>query len=367
MDVKSKDIQKFKWGRILMILPFFLFILIEFVEWVNEPELSPLVNFNDGTYILFQHDSDNEYKIIIEGENDQQPVLGTYEEARNGYMRFTPAIPFTEGQVYEVIENGKDYLKFTPFKAIKRTGNKMPMVTGIYPEVDTVPENLLKMYITFSVPVDATQSIHDHITVYDTRSKETRDIFLKLENELWNQDRTAVTLWLDPGRIKKDLIPNKEQGNPIIKFRTYELIVVDNLRDMNGNRIDSMRKKFFVSHRDETKPSVNSWKIHSPAKATKEALKIGFKEALDAMLVLETISIYSSENQIIEGDFQLLDQGKSLQFLPKTTWSSGDYTIKVESRLEDLAGNNLNRLFDVDLEKDVVATKEFYSLSFTIN
>ncbi len=367
MDVKSKNIKKFKWGRMLMILPFFLFILIEFVKWVNEPELSPLVNFDEGSVILFQHNPDKTYKIIIEGENNQQPVLGTFEKRRNGYLAFTPAFPFTPGQAYEIIEDDKDYLRFIAKEAIKCSDNPFPRVTDIYPKTDTVPENLLKMYISFSVPIDATQNIHDHITVYDTRSKETRDIFLKLENELWNKDRTAVTLWLDPGRIKKDLIPNKEQGNPIIKFRTYELLVVDNLRDMNGNRVDSMRKQFFVSHRDETIPNVNSWNVHSPAKGTKEALKIDFNEALDAVLVLETIKIYNSDNQLIYGEFQLLNQGRSVQFIPENTWDSDSYTIQVESRLEDLAGNNLNRLFDVDLQKDFVSNEEFYSLSFTIN
>ena len=32
--------------------------------------------------------------------------------------------------------------------------------------------------------------------------------FLDLQPELWNDDATELTLWLDPGRIKLDLIPN---------------------------------------------------------------------------------------------------------------------------------------------------------------
>lgn len=366
MDVKSKNIKKYKWGRMLMILPFFLFILIEFVNWVNEPELSPLVNFNEGSVILFQHDPDKTYKIIIEGENNQQPVLGTFEKRRNGYLAFKPAFPFTPGQAYEIIEDDQDYLRFITKDAVKSSDKPFPRVTDIFPKTDTVPENLLKMYISFSVSIDATQNIHDHITVYDTRSKETRDIFLKLENELWNTDRTEVTLWLDPGRIKKDLIPNKERGNPIIKFRTYELIVVDNLRDMNGNRVDGQRIQFYVGHRDEIKPSVKDWKIIQPAKGTTEALEIHFNESLDEKLVTETIRLYSNNQQIL-GELNVGKKGRSVQFLPNSNREEGSYTIQVESRLEDLAGNNLNRLFDVDLEKDIVSNEEFYSLSFSIN
>ena len=39
--------------------------------------------------------------------------------------------------------------------------------------------------------------------------------FLDLQPELWNAEGTVLTLWLDPGRIKRDLIPNKELGIPL--------------------------------------------------------------------------------------------------------------------------------------------------------
>ena len=38
-----------------------------------------------------------------------------------------------------------------------------------------------------------------------------KSIFLELENELWNPEHTQLTLWLDPGRIKRDLIPNQRK------------------------------------------------------------------------------------------------------------------------------------------------------------
>jgi hypothetical protein len=38
-----------------------------------------------------------------------------------------------------------------------------------------------------------------------------------------------------------------------------------------------------------------------------------------------------------------------LYFVPPVAWKRGTYILETESRLEDMAGNNLNRLFDVDL------------------
>jgi hypothetical protein len=40
---------------------------------------------------------------------------------------------------------------------------------------------------------------------------------------------------------------------------------------------------------------------------------------------------------------------KQLNFIPNKPWSPGQYNLQVEARLEDLAGNNLNRLFDRDV------------------
>jgi len=45
-----------------------------------------------------------------------------------------------------------------------------------------------------------------------------------------------------------------------------------------------------------------------------------------------------------------------LVFTPALPWKSGHYSITVMSILEDLAGNNLNHLFDVDLTDSEVSS-----------
>jgi hypothetical protein len=41
-------------------------------------------------------------------------------------------------------------------------------------------------------------------------------------------------------------------------------------------------------------------------------------------------------------------------FTPKLPWLAGDYTLRVGGALEDLAGNNVVRVFDVDRRIDSV-------------
>ncbi|MEQ6124024.1 hypothetical protein AAON49_07495 [Pseudotenacibaculum sp. MALMAid0570] len=363
MDVEEKKSGKNR--NLFQILFFFLIISVWIFEWYNKPEpylyrLSP-----DSIQILIDNKND-EYKVIIEGENNQHPVLGEYKKSGD-YIEFIPTFPFTAEQVYEVTKNGEDYFSFLPMQSTQTVDYKSTELLKIYPEVDTVPENLLKMYFTFSHSIDASQNILDHIVVYDTETKETRDIFLRLENELWNKDRTEVTLWLDPGRIKKDLIPNKEHGSPLIKWRTYEIVVVENLRDINGKRIIGKRKEFTVGNRDESKPNIQKWEITKPARDTKESIGFMFHESLDMKLFIETVRVYDSNSKVIKGEFFLSKNAKSALFIPENFWAEGKYTIEVESRLEDLAGNNLNRLFDTDLQSgEVVDYSKTKKISFTI-
>ena len=63
----------------------------------------------------------------------------------------------------------------------------------------------------------------EYIKVINLNTQKEEDIFLTLETELWNADHTELTLWLDPGRIKKDLIPNQKLGIPIKNGNSYEL------------------------------------------------------------------------------------------------------------------------------------------------
>ena len=55
-----------------------------------------------------------------------------------------------------------------------------------------------------------------------------------------------------------------------------------------------------------------------------------------------------------------------LVFTPKRQWLSGYYTLEIEPRLEDVAGNNLERLFDKDLLNDTAKKTAVTKRVFTI-
>ena len=97
-------------------------------------------------------------------------------------------------------------------------------------------------------------------------------------------------------------------------------------------------------------------------------MTLNTNEALDAMLAVETISIRNARNEEVKGNFTLIAQESKVVFTPYQPWKSGTYTVSVASILEDLAGNNLNHLFDVDLTNvnDAQEQLERRTISFEI-
>lgn len=288
---------------------------------------------------------DDTYAVYL-NEHSKTAVLGNFSFEKE-MVNFTPLVPFTPGETYHLY---KDTLLVSSFH-IKQNSSARPELITIYPTRDTVPENLLKMYFVFSEPMQEVGDPLDYITIQNTGDQKEESIFLHLEAELWNKEHTQLTLWLDPGRIKTDLIPNKEKGLPIIKGNTYDIQIDSNWRAANGQTLkETYRKHLYVSSRDTHSPLVSEWEIEIPKANTLDALTIDFKESLDAILVAETIHFFNADSTGVYGEIDLQLNEKGILFYPENPWVKGKFTIQVASKLEDLSGNNLNHLFDRNLQ-----------------
>ncbi len=210
----------------------------------------------------------------------------------------------------------------------------------------------------------------EFITVYNTTEDKAESIFLPLETELWNRQHDRLTLWLDPGRIKTNLIPNREQGLPLKKGNVYTITVDKKWKTAEGQELNkTYLKQWRVITPDTLKPDVKNWKVDAPVSNSDKALAIHFNEPLDHELAQESIGIHSSNGKPIPGDWELNKWGTTLRFTPSSSWKKGNYEIVVNPKLEDFAGNNLNRLFDENLgnTSKVVGEQNDYRIDFTID
>ncbi|MEQ1693380.1 MAG: hypothetical protein ABMA00_18960, partial [Gemmatimonas sp.] len=144
-------------------------------------------------------------------------VAGDYSTS-NSAVEFRPRFPFDAGRTYLVSVNARAAQRASPdslllFRFALPAGDRTPRtaVRAIFPGSDTVPENLLRLYIEFSAPMSRTGGL-DYITLRDEGDLEVKSAFLPLDADFWNDDRTRYTAFLDPGRVKRGILPNEQMG-----------------------------------------------------------------------------------------------------------------------------------------------------------
>ena len=91
---------------------------------------------------------------------------------------------------------------------------------------------------------------------------------------------------------------------------------------------------------------VKAWRVEAP-KSASDDLVIAFPRPLDHALAQRAISI-SREGAPVAGKAALEDNETRFRFTPDSPWQSGWHEIIVDGVIEDLAGNRLGKVFDVD-------------------
>ena len=289
-----------------------------------------------------------QFAIRLSNSTTGQNMLGNWSWV-DDQLTFKPVISFSRGYTYKLFRKNNLILQFSIPEDDRAP---VPEVTGIYPSADTVPENLLKVYLQFSTPMASGKSL-EHITLVRNNSDTLSGTFLDLQPELWNTDGTCLTLWLDPGRIKQGLIPNETLGELLKMGDSYTLTISHGWLSRQGKKsIKDRVMTFFVGPRDDRKPDISRWRISRPRKGTKDTLRIEFPEALDFLLIKSTITVEDPLGKKVPGEIIINKDEKIMLFAPANRWTSGSYLLDADPQLEDLAGNNLARPFDRDLLKD---------------
>jgi len=116
------------------------------------------------------------------------------------------------------------------------SGASTATVAEVYPTADSLPMNLLRMYVQFSAPMTVGDDAEKRIHLLDEKGAIVDKAFLIAAGgqELWDPDHTRLTIFFDPGRIKRDLTPHEALGLPLREGRSYSLTIDSTLRDAHG-------------------------------------------------------------------------------------------------------------------------------------
>lgn len=285
------------------------------------------------------------------------PMLGEHQ-VQAGWLRFVPAFPLEPGLRYRAVFDAGRLPGTSSAAAGKVTSVlQVPVrperatttVTQVYPSADVVPENLLKFYVHFSAPMSR-GNIYEHIRLLNEVNQPVELPFLELAEELWSPDMMRLTLFIDPGRIKREVKPLEEVGPALVNGRRFTLLISGSWKDANGSRMkQAFVKRFTVGPPDRDPPDPRRWAYQAPPIRTREPLAVDFAEPMDSALALRMLHVVDASGRPVPGQPFLAERERLWKFLPLHAWKAGRYTLVVESIIEDLAGNNIGRPFEVEM------------------
>ncbi|MEM9053528.1 MAG: hypothetical protein AAGC47_15850 [Bacteroidota bacterium] len=223
-------------------------------------------------------------------------------------------------------------------------GEPVTHVVAVFPTSDSLPANLLRMYVQFSQAMRPIDNL-EKIKILDEDGQEIRGAIFNNSNELWNDEQTQLTLIFDPSRVKTGLRANEEMGRALIEGKKYQL-VIDSLKDAEGNSTAPFSKSFIAIEEDLNAPTTADWTFVKPNIGSREPMTLRFPEPLDYLGLLQRIQLTDREKKPVSGRVEISVGETEWRLYPAEEWAEDEYILFVHSRLEDPSGNNLNGLFD---------------------
>src|SRR5262245_1078416 len=272
------------------------------------------------------------------------PMLGFYRVRPDGF-RFEPLFPPEPGVNYRAILHREHLpggagagagLVTSTFQVPRRALIPTTVVSQVYPSAEVLPENLLKFYVHFSAPMSSGH-IYDHIRLIgDSTGKEVELPFLEIDEELWDPTMTRLTLFIDPGRIKRGVRPLEEIGPALEMGKRYTLVIDQAWKDGSGNPLQqSFQKSFKTGLPDRQPPNPAQWKIRAPKSGTRQPLAIIFPKPMDHALAQRLIHVTTRSGKLVAGQTALQDEEREWTFVPDASWLRAAHQLLVETTIED--------------------------------
>ena len=210
---------------------------------------------------------------------------------------------------------------------------KEPLKISFEPKAETIPANTLRMYFTFDHP--ARGLVHQsEVTLVGPDGSEIKDAFMNFGQELWSPDGKRLTVFFDPGKIKRNVEAQGDTASPLKEGKSYQIKL--------ANYVHSFQAGPPV--RERLNPRL--WKVVEPSSHC-GWLEIRFDRLMDAALLLDQIEVIEADSGIrISTTKQIQGGGAGLILRPKVKWRVGRYAIVASPILEDVSGNRIGESLD---------------------
>jgi hypothetical protein len=292
---------------------------------------------------------------VANGPAEAPPIAGRFSVTSTA-IEFVPRFPFDPGREYAVAFDPSQLPSPRTSPVVERVV-ALPAVTRVpstvvarmLPTADVLPENLLRVYLEFSAPMSR-ENGRDYLRLIDDAGREVPDAFLSLDVEFWSPDHRRYTLLLDPGRVKRGILPNDQLGRALRAGHRYTIEVDKRWRDADGQPLVApFRRTFTAGPADMQAIRLQDWTVTPPRAGTRDALTVAFPRALDHGLLSRALAVaHAGQPAPLAGALTIGPAERAVTFAPRDAWTAGNYELVVLAILEDPAGNRIDRPFDVD-------------------
>ena len=280
------------------------------------------------------------------------PVSGQFLVDRDAVC-FVPRFPFMDGVGYSFLVGAGGWFDSPEVWTIQRPltpSAPATEVVAIYPSAAEVPVNLLKVYVHFSGPMSEGWADRAVRVCREDTGEALEGAFLPPDPELWDLERRRLTMLLDPGRIKRGLVPNLEAGYPLIEGTPVRVDIGPEFRDAKGQPLKARAKRSYrIGPALRSRIGPGRWRLTAPESGSLLPLLVEFDRPLDHALLQHSLGVLGPRGIRLRGRAKSGSGESSWTFTPSSPWEDGDHELVVGPNLEDLAGNTLVRVFDRDV------------------
>lgn len=210
----------------------------------------------------------------------------------------------------------------------------------ISPEAVVLPANTLRFYIHFSRSGEA-HFDREQLQLINEKGQVVPDPFLVFSQELWSYDGCRLTVFMEPGKIKRGMGEDPSHEPAFIVGQTYSLVLT-----ALGQ---TARHTFRVSDPILEPIDETSWHVVLPNAGSLDPAIVHFDRVMDAALCEDEIRIMTSSGEVVQTRASLSPDGSTMEFIPNQPWSAGEHSLVVSNRFEDVCGNRLGEALDHDV------------------
>ncbi|MDE0363340.1 MAG: hypothetical protein OXU28_10250 [Chloroflexota bacterium] len=298
------------------------------------------------------------------------PMAGRFL-VQDGSVWFAPRFPFADRVSYSLLVGSAGDADGAEVWEIRRPSPDAVSTTevvAIYPTAAELPVNLLRVYVHFSAPMSEGWAARAIRVSREDTGQALEDVFLPPEPELWDAQRMRLTMLLDPGRIKRGLMPNLEFGYPLMEGTTVRIAIDPAFRDASGQPLRAgAGRSYSIGPALRSRIDPTAWRLTVPNAGSRTPLLVEFDRPLDHGLLQHCLLVRDAAGQALSGVAEIGEGECSWRFMPDAPWQTGEHHLLVEPRLEDVAGNSPARVFDRDVTKaqDAPGEREAVMIGFS--